>query len=109
MAATPLDLHLSDNARTVLERRYLAKDAEGRVVEPPEDLFRRVAHNIAEAERAYAPEGQADAIVAQWEQRFLELMAGLRFLPNSPTLGNAGRPMQQLAACFVLPVEDSIE
>jgi ribonucleoside-diphosphate reductase alpha chain len=109
MATTPLDLKLSANARLVLERRYLAKDEDGNVVETPEDLFRRVARNIAEAERAYAGAEEADAVVAEWESRFLELMTSLRFLPNSPTLGNAGRPLQQLSACFVLPVEDSIE
>ncbi|HXH22757.1 MAG TPA: vitamin B12-dependent ribonucleotide reductase [Dehalococcoidia bacterium] len=101
-------MRLSDNARTVLERRYLAKDESGRVIETPEDLFRRVAANIAQAERQYAPEGKEAEAVARWEQAFLDLMVSLRFLPNSPTLGNAGRPLQQLSACFVLPVEDSI-
>ncbi len=108
MASTPLELKLSDNARVVLERRYLARDESGRLIETPEDLFRRVARNIAQAERGYAAAERADAAVAEWEQRFLDLMTSLRFLPNSPTLGNAGRPLQQLAACFVLPVEDSI-
>ncbi|HEY7269334.1 MAG TPA: adenosylcobalamin-dependent ribonucleoside-diphosphate reductase, partial [Dehalococcoidia bacterium] len=109
MATTPLELKLSDNARLVLERRYLANDEAGNLLETPEDLFRRVARNIAEAERAYAGPEEADAVVAEWESRFLALMTSLRFLPNSPTLGNAGRPLQQLSACFVLPVEDSIE
>ena len=99
------DVVLSDNARVVLERRYLAKDEHGRVVETPEQLFRRVAHNIAGAEAAYGDKRQG----AAWEERFLDVMTGLRFLPNSPTLGNAGQPLQQLAACFVLPVEDSME
>jgi ribonucleoside-diphosphate reductase alpha chain len=117
---------LSDNARIVLERRYLAKDAEGRPAETPEEMFRRVAHNIAQAELLYKPledpssaspsgvsesakrTGQAfDA--AHWEERFYQLMARLEFLPNSPTLMNAGRDLQQLSACFVLPVPDSIE
>jgi ribonucleoside-diphosphate reductase alpha chain len=84
---------LSTNARVVLERRYLAKDAEGRPVETPEEMFHRVAHNIAQAEL----------------ERFYQLMARLEFLPNSPTLMNAGRDLQQLSACFVLPVPDSIE
>jgi ribonucleoside-diphosphate reductase alpha chain len=89
----------------VLERRYLAKDEHGRVVETPEQLFRRVARNIAQAE---LPHGDAKH-AAGWEERFYEAMTSLRFLPNSPTLGNAGQPLQQLAACFVLPVEDSME
>ena len=102
-------LELSPNARLVLERRYLAKDAEGRPIETPEQLFRRVARNIAEAELRYGPSGTGrKAQVAEWEERFYRLMTSLRFLPNSPTLGNAGRPIQQLAACFVLPVEDSM-
>ncbi len=99
---------LSDNARVVLERRYLAKDADGTIIETPEQLFRRVAHNIALAEAKFAP-ADADTAVARYEDEFFSLMTSLRFLPNSPTLGNAGRPMQQLSACFVLPVEDSME
>jgi ribonucleoside-diphosphate reductase alpha chain len=98
-------LPLAANARVVLERRYLAKDESGRLVEKPEDLFRRVAHNIALAEKAY---GASKNQVAAWEERFYALLTSLRFLPNSPTLGNAGRPLQQLSACFVLPVEDSM-
>ena len=103
--AHPDSIALSDNARVVLERRYLAKDERGRAVETPEQLFQRVAHNIAGAEKAYGDAPQVDF----WEQRFLDVMTSLRFLPNSPTLGNAGQPLQQLAACFVLPVEDSME
>jgi ribonucleoside-diphosphate reductase alpha chain len=99
---------LSENARVVLERRYLARDGAGRLIETPEELFRRVAHNIALAEAKYVAPSQADASVADYEARFHDLIASLRFLPNSPTLGNAGRPLQQLAACFVLPVEDSM-
>jgi len=99
---------LSDNARVVLERRYLAKDAEGRPAETPEGMFRRVAHNIAQAELLYKPLKAPDA-AARWEERFYELMSRLEFLPNSPTLMNAGRDLQQLSACFVLPVPDSIE
>ncbi|NMB02826.1 MAG: vitamin B12-dependent ribonucleotide reductase [Firmicutes bacterium] len=90
-------MHLSDNARTVLERRYLAK-VDNQVVETPEDMLRRVAKNIAQFE--------TDPI---WEERFFEVMDNLEFLPNSPTLMNAGRELQQLSACFVLPVEDSME
>jgi ribonucleoside-diphosphate reductase alpha chain len=100
---------LSENARTVLERRYLAKDALGRLVETPEQLFRRVAHNIALAEANFSAPGAADAAIASAEATFYDLMTSLRFLPNSPTLGNAGRAMQQLSACFVLPIEDSME
>src|SRR5438552_10116670 len=105
-------MDLSDNARLVLERRYLARDEAGELTETPEALFQRVAANIAEAERLSLPEDilpeAAERAVAGWEERFLALMTSLRFLPNSPTLGNAGRPLQQLSACFVLPVEDSM-
>jgi ribonucleoside-diphosphate reductase alpha chain len=100
---------LSDNARVVLERRYQAKDDRGRLAETPTELFRRVAHNIAEGEARFAPPGTATARIASSEAQFFDLMSTLRFLPNSPTLGNAGRAMQQLSACFVLPVEDSME
>src|SRR4030065_1411316 len=99
---------LSENARVVLERRYLAKDAEGRPVETPEQMLQRVAHNIAQAELLYKPLEDFDA-AAHWEERFFELMARLEFLPNSPTLMKRGRDLQQLSACFVLPVPDSIE
>ena len=95
----------SGNAMTVLERRYLKTDAQGKVVETPFDMFRRVAHNIASAELAYG--SQEDA--AYWEEQFYLLMTELDFLPNSPTLMNAGRDLQQLSACFVLPVSDSME
>jgi len=167
MARKRVALELSENARVVLERRYLAKDDAGQLVESPEGLLRRVARNIASAEDAYGvwqsgkaerdsdpgPEGQGlvadggseedvgqlphpapfraakggprgrgdkkaratgapdahkDRRAAYWQERFFGLMASLRFLPNSPTLGNAGRPLQQLSACFVLPVEDSM-
>ena len=100
---------LSENARVVLERRYLAKDEHGKPVETPQQLFRRVARNIAEAEARYVAPGAAAKAVAAHEAKFYGLLTSLRFLPNSPTLGNAGRPMQQLSACFVLPVEDSME
>ncbi|HOC06605.1 MAG TPA: vitamin B12-dependent ribonucleotide reductase [Bacillota bacterium] len=96
-------LALSENALTVLEKRYLVKE-EGKVVETPEDMFRRVARNIAQAEKNY-PAGDPD----KWEDVFYQLMTSLDFMPNSPTLMNAGRDLQQLAACFVLPVEDSME
>lgn len=99
-------LLLSENARVVLERRYLAKDDSGELIEAPEELFRRVANNLAQAERNY---GADDARVSEAAAQFYRIMTSLDFLPNSPTLGNAGRPLQQLSACFVLPVEDSID
>lgn len=96
---------LNSNAITVLEKRYLKKDNEGKPVEKPIDMFRRVALNIAEADKNY--DKNADILASAKE--FYEQMVTLRFLPNSPTLMNAGRELQQLAACFVLPVEDSLE
>lgn len=95
-------MKLTENALKVLNARYLLKDEKGRVIETPDNMFRRVAHNIAEAERLY----NEDA--AYWEERFYELMTSLKFLPNSPALMNAGKSLGQLAACFVLPVEDSM-
>ncbi|HEX9399214.1 MAG TPA: adenosylcobalamin-dependent ribonucleoside-diphosphate reductase [Anaeromyxobacter sp.] len=91
---------LSDNARHVLERRYLLRDEGGAVVETPAELFRRVARAVARAE----PEAERGRAAERFEAR----MASLEFLPNSPTLMNAGREHGQLAACFVLPVEDDL-
>ena len=98
-------LALSDNARTVLERRYLRKDSKGRIQETPEEMFRRVSRHIAGAEKKYGD----DAHVQELEDLFYAMMTEFKFLPNSPTLMNAGRQLGQLAACFVLPVEDSME
>ncbi len=97
---------LSANALTVLRRRYLVKDATGRPIETATRMFRRVAENIAEAEAQYSATPRRRRQVAE---AFYRLMSGLDFLPNSPTLMNAGRDLQQLAACFVLPVDDSLE
>jgi len=96
---------LSQNARTVLEKRYLVKDASGKPTETPEDMFWRVATVVAEADRRY---GGSEGGVTEAAEQFYRLMTERRFEPNSPTLMNAGRPLGQLSACFVLPVEDSL-
>src|ERR1044071_5729957 len=101
----PGPLSLSPNARTVLEKRYLVKNEKGKAVEQPEDLFWRVATVVAEADRRY---GASDGGVQAVAEEFYFLMTQRRFEPNSPTLMNAGRPLGQLSACFVLPVEDAL-
>ncbi|MDO8535565.1 MAG: vitamin B12-dependent ribonucleotide reductase [Candidatus Omnitrophota bacterium] len=97
---------LSSNAMKVLEKRYLKKEASGKTIETPEELLKRVAKNIATADSYY---GKSEAEIKNTEEEFFEMMARLEFLPNSPTLMNAGRDLQQLSACFVLPIEDSME
>ncbi|HEU5174794.1 MAG TPA: vitamin B12-dependent ribonucleotide reductase, partial [Gemmatimonadaceae bacterium] len=96
---------LTANARTVLEKRYLIKDGRGKPTETPEDLFWRVATVVAAADARY---GASEADVAKKAEEFYALMTQRRFEPNSPTLMNAGRPLGQLSACFVLPVEDAL-
>jgi len=98
-------MKLTPGALIVLERRYLKRDGTGRAAESPEDMFRRVAANVAASESVFG-NGRARAAL---EQEFFSVMSSLVFLPNSPTLMNAGRKLQQLAACFVLPVEDSLD
>ena len=96
---------LTKNALTVLEDRYLMRDETGQTDETPAELFRRVAKTIAAVEEKWGAPG---AEITQLEQAFYGLMANRRFLPNSPTLMNAGRRLGMLSACFVLPLEDSI-
>lgn len=98
-------MNLNKNAAVVLEKRYLARDENNQIIETPEELFRRVAGALAEADKNY----DADADIQKTENEFFELMTSMRFLPNSPTLMNAGKDLGQLSACFVLPVEDSME
>jgi ribonucleoside-diphosphate reductase alpha chain len=94
------------SALKILECRYLKRDEQGIPIETPEDMFRRVAENIAGAEAAY---GSSPEEIGRVAEEFFKLMVSRQFLPNSPTLMNAGRDLQQLSACFVLPVEDSME
>ncbi|MEC4686288.1 MAG: adenosylcobalamin-dependent ribonucleoside-diphosphate reductase [Nitrospirota bacterium] len=96
-------LNLTENALRVLRARYLLKNEKGEIIESPEGMFRRVASHVARAEDFYGEEPRA------WEERFFTLMSDLKFLPNSPTLMNAGKEIGQLAACFVLPVDDSMK
>ncbi len=97
---------LSTNANVVMERRIMKRDDQGEAVETPQECFRRVAENLAQAETRF---GGTEGDRAAAEESFYQLIASLDFLPNSPTLVNAGRDLQQLSACFVLPVPDSID
>src|SRR5438105_2931188 len=99
------EAQLNDNARTVISKRYLIKDATGTPTEQPEDMFWRVAGVVAEADRRY---GASDSEVTDTTSNFYRLMVERRFEPNSPTLMNAGRPLGQLSACFVLPIEAAL-
>lgn len=128
-------LSLSKNAITILEQRYLRKNAAGKVIEKPGDMFKRVAHNISLANVKYKYKNEIEKLTKKYKKEFYEitntkefqkfikndnelkkteeefynLMVSLDFLPNSPTLLNAGRRLQQLSACFVLPIEDGID
>ena len=95
------ELALSENSRVILEQRYLRKDADGNAIETPEELFRRVAHAVAE--------GESNGLESLWENRFYKLLTSMRFLPNSPTLVNAGTGRGCLSACFVVTPEDNME
>lgn len=96
---------ITDTARTVLEKRYLIRDEQGQPTEQPEEMFRRVAETIANAEKLFDPTADVTTIA----QNYYSMMTDLDFLPNSPTLMNAGRELGQLSACFVLPIEDDME
>lgn len=98
-------MKITENARKVLEKRYLAKDENGKPIETVEEMFERVAKTIAEVDLIYDQNADVEAV----KKRFYDMMVDLDFLPNSPTLMNAGRPLGQLSACFVLPVGDSME
>ncbi|MCJ7473273.1 MAG: vitamin B12-dependent ribonucleotide reductase [Actinobacteria bacterium] len=98
-------MSLSENAIKVLERRYLKRDEAGNLLEKPREMFARVARNIVSAEKRY---GKTEKEILKIEKDFYDIMADLDFLPNSPTLMNAGKELQQLAACFVLPIGDSM-
>ena len=104
-APPPGTAQLNDNARTVIRKRYLIKDTSAKPIEQPEDMFWRVASTVAEGDRRY---GAADGAVTAIAGDFYRLMTERRFEPNSPTLMNAGRPLGQLSACFVLPIEDAL-
>jgi ribonucleoside-diphosphate reductase alpha chain len=99
-------LNLTNNSKKVLEKRYLRKDHAGKVIESPEEMFRRVAKAIASADKIYGYKSQD---ISKTEEEFYQMMTNLEFMPNSPTLMNAGRELGQLSACFVLPINDSMD
>ncbi|MCU0576948.1 MAG: adenosylcobalamin-dependent ribonucleoside-diphosphate reductase [Desulfobacterota bacterium] len=100
-----MEPEFSENAQRILKARYLRKDVQGAVIETPDEMFRRVASHVARAEKSFGGREAVEAMAAE----FHRMLSALEFLPNSPTLMNAGRDLGQLAACFVLPVEDSLE
>jgi len=100
-----MKISLSENAKVVIKKRYLKKDSNGNIKETTEELFARVAKSIAGADKIFDP----DADIKKTEKKYLKMLSGMWFLPNSPTLINAGRRLGQLAACFVLPIEDSMD
>jgi ribonucleoside-diphosphate reductase alpha chain len=102
---TDFGVKISDNAMEVLKKRYLKKDEDGNPVESPDEMIWRVSENIAQADGLYGKENE----VYRTTERFYEMIRKFEFLPNSPTLMNAGRDLQQLSACFVIPVEDSMD
>ncbi|MBN1912829.1 MAG: adenosylcobalamin-dependent ribonucleoside-diphosphate reductase, partial [Candidatus Omnitrophica bacterium] len=101
-----MELRISENARRVLERRYLNKDEAGKVIETPQEMFRRVAVAIASADKNY---GKSEKEISDLTEAFYNIMTALEFLPNSPCLMNAGKELGQLSACFTLPIQDSME
>jgi len=105
MSRDKIEPRIGENARRVLEKRYLQKDVNGDLVENPTQMFERVSENIASAERNYGGRDEQK----RWEKEFYNLISTLDFLPNSPTLMNAGAELQQLSACFVLPIKDSMD
>jgi len=96
---------LSENSLKILQRRYLQRDLKGQIIETPDQLFRRVAGAVAAAELIWGNDRDSKF----WEAQFYAIMSNLVFLPNSPTLMNAGTPRNQLSACFVLPVDDNMD
>ena len=100
------ELKLPLNAIIVLERRYLSKDEKGKVIESTSQMFRRIAKSLAQVEKQYS---KSNTEISKYESEFYRMMTNFEFLPNSPTLMNAGTMFRQLSACFVLPVEDSID
>jgi len=100
------EINLSENAKKVLEKRYLKRDIKGNVMETPKELFERVAYTIADADKTF---NVNEADIKETRKKFFDMIADAYFMPNSPTLMNAGRELGQLSACFVLPVEDSLE